>query len=459
MESIANAVSHTVERIKDLVIGHPAEEQQKEINISSPTGFQENKVVTEQVEEVREELPAVLHETKKFVEREEIQPVIHRNREATEIHLSEKEINESSVRATKVVETSRPAQYVEFKSKGAQEVETVLEQERAKYQSTVEVLPSSRQVVTKPPIVEEFVHKKIIKEVQPVINRETIAPVVYKETVPIYEKIIEAPKVIHEKEHTINRGLVSSTETPAHLKSNEFVGYGKNYEAESYGSTQYSSGLSSGSQYSSGLGSQGFSSGLSSGSQYSSGLGSQGLSSTSGSQYSSGLNSGLSTGIGSQGLSSTSGLSSGLGSGSQYSSGLGSQGLSSGLSSGNQYSTGLGSQGLSSTSGLGSGSQYSSGQGLGSGLSSGSQFSSGLGSQTSGLSTGLGSGLQSSGQYGSMGSSQYGGSGLGSQSSSLHSQALPGYPQPSGLNTGGISKGPSASSLSEQKRKEGQQGF
>jgi len=406
MDSITSAVSHTVEKLKELVLGHPEEEQQKTVYISGPSGFQENKVVTEEVEVQKEELPAVIHETRKFIEREEIQPIVHRDREETEIHLAEKEINESSVRATKVIETTKPAQFVEFKAKGAENMNTLLEQERALYQNTVEVAPSTHTVVTKPPIVEEVIHKKIIKEVQPIINRETIAPVVYKETLPIYEKIVEAPKIIHEREQ-VNRGLVSAPELPSQLKANEVIGFGKNVD---YGSSTLNA------------------------QQYD--LQGQG-------EFSSGGVGNLGSGLTAHKLVSPNQFNSNLAQGSQFSSGLGNQynntgfnsnlntGLSSGLSSGNQYSN------------LG-GNQYSSGWESGSQFSTGGQYGSMGNVGTTGLSNaGLGSGPSS-------------GIGLSGTSLSGVNPLYEGSTTTSGLNTG-FAKEASTSSKISEKRKEGQQ--
>lgn len=79
--------------------------------------------------------------------------------------------------------------------------------------NTVEVAQSRSYVVEKPAIIEETVHKRVIEEVQPglnaalffflftnlkVIYKETIQPHLVRETLPIYEKIVEPPTVIYE---------------------------------------------------------------------------------------------------------------------------------------------------------------------------------------------------------------------------------------------------------------------
>jgi hypothetical protein len=53
-------------------------------------------------------------------------------------------------------------------------------------------------VVNKAPIVYETERRKILEEVQPIVYKQVVQPVIIRETKPIYEKIIEAPVIFRE---------------------------------------------------------------------------------------------------------------------------------------------------------------------------------------------------------------------------------------------------------------------
>lgn len=78
------------------------------------------------------------------------------------------------------------------------EAEKQLKAESEKYHSSKTYAATQHQTIVKPAIVHEHVTKNVIEEIQPVIYKETVQPVIIKETKPIYEKVVEAPKVITE---------------------------------------------------------------------------------------------------------------------------------------------------------------------------------------------------------------------------------------------------------------------
>jgi len=138
--------------------------------------------------EIREKA-AVIQEVIKPGVREEIQPVIHREREQLEIREEIQPIYEKSVRNTIIEERQLAPEFKPEVRLGQMPV--LAEGPRG----GVVVEAEQREVLMNAPIVEEIVHKKIIEEVQPVIHREVIAPRVIRETQPIFEKIVEAPVV------------------------------------------------------------------------------------------------------------------------------------------------------------------------------------------------------------------------------------------------------------------------
>jgi len=138
--------------------------------------------------EVREK-PAVVQEVIKPGVREEIQPVIHRQREQLEIREEVQPIYEKTVRGT-IFEERQLAPEMRPEVRMGQ-MPVLAEGPR----SSVFVENEQRQMFVNAPIVEEVVHKKIVEEIQPVIHREVIAPRIIRETQPIFEKVVEAPIV------------------------------------------------------------------------------------------------------------------------------------------------------------------------------------------------------------------------------------------------------------------------
>jgi uncharacterized protein YbdZ (MbtH family) len=145
---------------------------------------------TAPVVEVKEKAP-VLQEVIRPSLREEIQPVIHRDREQLEIREEVQPIYEKTVRPTVIEERQLNAEIREEVRLGSMPV--IAEGPRA----SVFVEAEKREAFMHAPIVEEVVHKKIIEEVQPVIHREVLAPKIINERQDIYEKIVEAPTVTY----------------------------------------------------------------------------------------------------------------------------------------------------------------------------------------------------------------------------------------------------------------------
>jgi len=140
------------------------------------------------VVEHRERAPVIQEVIKPGV-KEEIQPIVHREREQLEIREELLPIYEKSVRPTVFEERNLPAEY-------RPEIRTgMMPTMQPGPSGSCVVETEHREAVMLNPIVEETVHKKVIEEVVPVIHRETIVPKVVKEVKPIYEKVYETPEV------------------------------------------------------------------------------------------------------------------------------------------------------------------------------------------------------------------------------------------------------------------------
>jgi len=149
---------------------------------------------------------AILQETIKPVETIEVQPVIHRQREQMELHQINENINQTEVLPTVYRDKELPAQFVgEFREDDKKVTEKYLEA-NSELRNTMDVDVVKRIRIVKEPIVEEHVHKTIVEVVQPIIHKETFAPVIIRETLPLYEKVVEAPTLSIE-ERSINLGV------------------------------------------------------------------------------------------------------------------------------------------------------------------------------------------------------------------------------------------------------------
>jgi len=139
--------------------------------------------------------PAVIHEKVFPVEREEIQPIIHRDREKTEILQVEAPVYESEIRPTVIHERQLPAEVRPQIVASSAEAEIKLREFQQLHHSTTERAAIEHRVVEKPAIIEEHIKKTVIEEVQPVVHKEVVEPHIIREVKPIYEKIVEAPTV------------------------------------------------------------------------------------------------------------------------------------------------------------------------------------------------------------------------------------------------------------------------
>jgi hypothetical protein len=468
------------------VVAAPIREERIEREVlieQQATMIQPTLPIQEEARVEARERPAVVHEKVYQVEREEIQPVIHREREKTEIVQIEAPRYESEIRPTIVHERQLPAETRPEVRGSTAQTEMMYQEFGRIHQSTMERAPVEHRVYEKPAIVEEHIRRTIIEEVQPVIHKEVVEPHIIRETLPIYEKIVEAPVVtrivkeiegLHIDEHhrhhahhsqflrgefdcldckkfhslgtcTVCSPTMSyegcreclSLREKGFIPTQQFV-YSKGTPLGMTSGMPLQSGLSSGyvqSGYTSGISQPGYGSGFTSGMAI--GLGASGVYQSIGSHPI------TQTGLGTSGLTSgvTSGLSSGYQSG--YSSGLTQPGYSSGVTSGlstgglsqpsmtSGYSSGLSQPGY--TSGVTSGFSQ---PGMTSGLSTGGLSQPGM---TSGLSTGgLSQPGMTSGIPQQMGSTGYYGSGV-TQPGLSSGLSQPGYT--SGVTQPGLTSG------------------
>jgi len=149
------------------------------------TQFQVAPVIFE-----HKESAPVIQERIRREEVEEVLPVIHREREKTEIHRITQPVHTSSVLNCITEEATLPAKYSEMRTPSMLPPASVLPRR--------EELAASKMRIEKAPVVIETERKKIIEEVTPVVYKEIVEPHVTRLTQPIYEKIVEGDVYVTE---------------------------------------------------------------------------------------------------------------------------------------------------------------------------------------------------------------------------------------------------------------------
>jgi hypothetical protein len=139
--------------------------------------------------------PAVVHEVIRPEEVVEVQPVIERQRERLDVYEVVQPLREREVVATEVRQGVLPPQ---TRATFVADQSAFLAQRSAPGDtSTREVAPTMHATFQNAPIVHETITHKVVEEVQPVIYKEIDRPVLIKETLPIHERIVEAPQAHH----------------------------------------------------------------------------------------------------------------------------------------------------------------------------------------------------------------------------------------------------------------------
>jgi hypothetical protein len=146
-----------------------------------------------------ETLPATKQETIRHVEIEKVQPVIHRQREQTEIKQVIQPIEKKVVAPSSL--TVKEEEHIDLGRREEQPSQMPLEGtpgEAPLVTSKVEKVGTEKHIAVAQPKVTEVLRKNIVEQIQPVILQETVVPHVTEQTQHFYEKVVEKPVVTHE---------------------------------------------------------------------------------------------------------------------------------------------------------------------------------------------------------------------------------------------------------------------
>jgi hypothetical protein len=145
----------------------------------------------------------VVHEHVHTLEKEEIQPIIHREREQLDVHQVTQQLHETQIQPTLVQRRELAA-----------EVRAPIIEKSAPIQENIAIPSVDRDATMKStqinaPIVEETIRKTVIEEIQPVLDRDVVQSTLIQERKDIYEKVVEAPSVTRSTTYVQDRGIVS----------------------------------------------------------------------------------------------------------------------------------------------------------------------------------------------------------------------------------------------------------
>jgi len=161
-----------------------------------------SSIVREKVEK-----PVIVREKILPQEKIEVQPIIHREREQLEVHEVVQPLHERDIAATSVRYETLPSQTRADVRESDASFQTKYRDATTRYVGSYETQPVQREFLSKAPILEEHISKKIVEEVQPVLYKETITPTLIEETQPIYERVVEAPTMFEEVRDTVDLGV------------------------------------------------------------------------------------------------------------------------------------------------------------------------------------------------------------------------------------------------------------
>jgi len=170
------------------------QQQQQPLQQQQQT-FQQQTFVQQQASVEKIAKPAVVYETVHKEELEEIQPVIHREHDRTEVHQITQPIMEGVFQSTVIQEKELAAEFRAPVQLGSLYISPATPQGSCTVQEF-------HKIVEKSPIIMETERKKVIEEIQPVVYKDVLQPTLIRETRQIYERIVEAPVIIQETRAT-----------------------------------------------------------------------------------------------------------------------------------------------------------------------------------------------------------------------------------------------------------------
>jgi len=139
------------------------------------------------------EKPSIVQEVHRPSELHEVQPVVYREIDKTEVHEQVQDIYEHGVKATQYHDRYLPSETKPTQKFTSNDVADARSAVKDANPPSFGVAPTTVAGIVKPPIVHENVKKNVIEEHTKVIHREIDEPHTFHDTKIIKEKIVKAP--------------------------------------------------------------------------------------------------------------------------------------------------------------------------------------------------------------------------------------------------------------------------
>jgi len=153
---------------------------------------------------------------------EEVQPIIQRQRERTQIKqviapIIQREERAPLISSRQLPGETRPVVY----NSPSQEFNTSYQQGLPAPTNTSTVVQIQR--VLKQPIIQESVKQNIIEEIYPVVHRDIYQPEIIKETLPVFERVVEPPTLLREERAPFVLNCAPCSTGASNLGNQQFV--------------------------------------------------------------------------------------------------------------------------------------------------------------------------------------------------------------------------------------------
>jgi len=152
----------------------------------------------------------------------EVQPIIYREREKTELEHISKPSFERQEDPTTVTEKVLPQKHLVIKYP-SEDFQRDYSKQKQRYRSSVSREPIETEVIEREPIIKEHITRKRIEEIQPIIYREVVQPHIIKEVKPIYETIVERPSVRQNILETVHHEKFAERQTKKQFSHTQLV--------------------------------------------------------------------------------------------------------------------------------------------------------------------------------------------------------------------------------------------
>eukprot|EP01117_Protostelium_nocturnum_P002569 TRINITY_DN1330_c0_g1_i2.p1 TRINITY_DN1330_c0_g1~~TRINITY_DN1330_c0_g1_i2.p1 ORF type:complete len:276 (+),score=79.22 TRINITY_DN1330_c0_g1_i2:151-978(+) len=186
-EQVLNPKNANVENVTQPV--PPYHQSVQNENLPFKKTVKEEEIIFQHIEK-----PMVIKDHIHEIQQEQIQPIIHRERQQFEVKQITQPLKQIEIQPTKIVQSNNLEP--EYRQTMLQKGGLIAENEHF---SSSKMAEGIEQTFVLAPLVNEKIQRTVIEEITQVLHKDVIAPTVINETLPIHEKLVDAP-IYHQYE-------------------------------------------------------------------------------------------------------------------------------------------------------------------------------------------------------------------------------------------------------------------